>query len=238
MVERDAAAIVDARKAVVFDLFHTLVSLKKTWGDNIPKVYEVLGVSAESWRRELERNIRSLYTDGKKDAFSAVAEMARAIDATIPDQVIETAVRSIVDTFAGALLRVPEETLEVLSVLKKRGKRIGLVSNASVMEVTAWEQSPIAPFFDATVFSCYSGLLKPDRKIYEKCTNDLGVSPEECVFVGDGGSEELEGARKAGMAAIMIAGLIRDIWPDRIEKLRKNADIMIEHLTELLPQDP
>lgn len=234
MSEHCAAQIVETRKAVVFDLFHTLVSLRETWGNNLPRVHEILGVSGESWREQVERRLSDLYTDGKKDPFTATAEMARAIDPEIPDHVIGAAVKSIVDTFAGALVRVPAETLEVLASLKARGKRIGLVSNASAMEVTAWDRSPIAPFFDAAVFSCYSGLLKPDRKIYEKCVDELGVTPAECVFVGDGGSEELAGARNVGMATIMIAGFIRDVWPDRIEERRRSADTMIEHLNELL----
>jgi putative hydrolase of the HAD superfamily len=169
-----------------------------------------------------------------KDAFSATAEMARAIDPTIPDCVIKAAVESITETFAGALIRVPAETMEVLTLLKARGKRIGLVSNASTMEVAAWDRSPIAQLFDSTVFSCDVGYVKPDRRIYETCIDHLGVVPEECVFVGDGGSEELEGARDIGMVTIMIAGLIRGIWPGRIEERRKHADLMIEHLSELL----
>jgi putative hydrolase of the HAD superfamily len=172
-----------------------------------------------------------------KDAFAAIAEMARAIDPNIPDPVIEAAMHSIIDVFAGALTRVPRESVDVLTLLKARGKRIGLVSNASTMEVTAWNQSPLAPFFDSAIFSCYVGYLKPDRRIYEKCMGALGVTPEECVFIGDGGSEELEGARDLGMATIMIAGFIRDVFPGRIEERRRNADVMIERLAELITDD-
>jgi putative hydrolase of the HAD superfamily len=234
MKERSPATIVDTRKAVVFDLFHTLVSLRSAWGDKLPRVHEILGVSGEAWRKQLERKLHELYTDGKTDAFSATAEMARAIDPTISNRTIESAVQSIVETFAGALMRVPAESIEVLTLLKAKGKRIGLVSNASVMEVTAWDRSPLAPFFDSVIFSCYAGCVKPDPKIYEMCLGDLGVVPAECVFVGDGGSEELEGARDLGMTAIMIAGFIREVFPRMIEERRKHADFMIEHLDELL----
>ena len=206
-------------------------------GRQAPRVHEILGVSAESWRAQLELKLHDLYTDGQKDAFTAIEEIARAIDPTLSAEVIGTAVKSIVETFAGALMRVPAETMEVLALLKAQGKRIGLVSNASVMEVSAWNRSPIAPFFDAAVFSCYTGYVKPDRRIYEKCVNDLGVAARECVFVGDGGSEELEGAHDLGMATIMIAGLIRGIWPGRIEERRKHADLMIEHLRELIESE-
>ncbi len=117
--------------------------------------------------------------------------------------------------------------------MKARGKKIGLVSNASVMEISAWNRSPLAPLFDSTLFSCFVGCVKPDRRIYEICMDELGVTPEQCVFVGDGASNELEGARDLGITAIMIAGLIRDVWPERIEERRQHADLMIEHLDEL-----
>ena len=32
--------------------------------------------------------------------------------------------------------------------------------------------------------------------------NDLGVSPEECLYVGDGGSNELQAATASGMTAV------------------------------------
>ncbi len=194
-------------------------------------------MSREAWRAQLEGRLHELYTGGMKDAFAAIAGMARAIDPNIPDPVIEAAMHSIVDAFAGALMRVPRESVDVLTLLKVRGKRIGLVSNASTMEVTAWDQSPLAPLFDSAVFSCYVGYVKPDRRIYETCIDALGVAPEECVFIGDGGSEELEGARDLGMATIMIAGFIRDVFPGRIEERRKNADVMIERLAELITDD-
>ena len=49
----------------------------------------------------------------------------------------------------------------------------------------------------------------------------------------DGGSNELEGARNAGMTTIMITGIIRELWPDRIADRRRHADFVIEQLTEL-----
>jgi putative hydrolase of the HAD superfamily len=177
--------------------------------------------------------LHDLYVGKYLDAFEAVSEMARTIDPTIPDEAIRKAVESITGTFAGALIQVPAETEEVLARLKARGKRLGLLSNASVMEIGAWDRSPIAPFFDSALFSCFAGYMKPDRRIYEMSMDALGVTPEQCVFVGDGGSQELEGARDVGICAIMVAGMIRDLWPDRIEERRQHADLMIEHLREL-----
>ena len=45
-------------------------------------------------------------------------------------------------------------------------------------------------------------MKKPDICIYEEALKRLGIDPGDCIFVGDGGSNELVGARKAGMKAI------------------------------------
>ena len=45
-------------------------------------------------------------------------------------------------------------------------------------------------------------MKKPDSCIYEEAARRLGVTPSECLFVGDGGSDELPGAKAAGMTAI------------------------------------
>lgn len=58
------------------------------------------------------------------------------------------------------------------------------------------------------------------------------MSAAEAVFVGDGGSNELQEARDAGMTAIMVVGLIRELWPDEIPSRRKQADFVIERLSE------
>lgn len=45
-------------------------------------------------------------------------------------------------------------------------------------------------------------MQKPDTRIYEEAANLLEVALNDCIFIGDGGSNELEGAEMAGMKAI------------------------------------
>jgi putative hydrolase of the HAD superfamily len=153
---------------------------------------------------------------------------------TISEVTIAKAVKNRVERFAGALSNVPQETLNVLGILRRRGKKIGLIGNADVMEIAAWGRSPLAPLFDTVVFSCQLGRVKPEREIYEACMAELQVSPNECVFVGDGGMRELEGARQPGIITVMITGIIKEIWPDKIEERKKHADFVIEKLAEPL----
>ena len=57
----------------------------------------------------------------------------------------------------------------------------------------------------------------------------------EAVFVGDGGSDELQGARDAGMITIMVTGVMKELWPARVTARLNQADYVIETLEELVP---
>ena len=64
------------------------------------------------------------------------------------------------------------------------------------------KQSPLYPLFDVTMISYETGLCKPDPEVYNEMIKKLNVKPEECLYVGDGGSNELYGAQDAGMHAL------------------------------------
>jgi putative hydrolase of the HAD superfamily len=46
--------------------------------------------------------------------------------------------------------------------------------------------------------------MKPDPRIYYMATEQLGVQPEDCLYVGDGASQELPGAAKVGMNPVLL----------------------------------
>lgn len=112
-----------------------------------------------------------------------------------------------------------------------------MISNADVTEVIAWHDSPISHLFDSVIFSCEVGCVKPEREIYEISMKQLQVDAHECLFVGDGGSMELKGAKNVGMSTIMITGIIKEIWPDRIDERKIYADFVLENLNEFLPEE-
>ena len=222
-----------AKRALIFDLFHTLTRTDPSWG-----TYKVLGVSRETWNEQLLEKSPDRLTGKETDPLTIIQSLSHAIDPSIPHRVIEHATENRIEKFAQALIEIPTETVRFFEQLKKAGKKIGLLSNADVMECAAWYQSPIAPFFDSVLFSCRAGYAKPERQIYEMSLHDLQVQPEDSVFIGDGGSGELEGAQAVGMTTVMMTGIIKDLWPDRIEQRKPYADFVIENLSELIEDRP
>ncbi len=226
-------SLVARTPALIFDLFHTLTALESTWSGG-PTTSQMLGIDIEAWDAQLHESSRDRLTGQVTDPVKIVRRMAHAVDPAIPLDLIERATRNRIERFEGALVRAPEATRTTLATLKKMGKSIAVCSNADVMEIAGWSKSPIAHLFDVVVFSCQVGCVKPEREIYDICLRRLGVSAEDCLFVGDGGSHELEGARAVGLTTVMIAGIIREIWPERIDERKRFADYSIETLDELL----
>src|SRR5262249_20953626 len=98
----------------------------------------------------------------------------------------------------------------------------------------SWAQCPLAGLFDAEMISCYVGLAKPDPAIFRKCLEELGLTAADCLFVGDGGSNELVAAKELGMKTVFISGIIQELWPEGIPERRKIADHHIVQLPEVL----
>jgi putative hydrolase of the HAD superfamily len=104
----------------------------------------------------------------------------------------------------GILTRPRQGVVDTLGELRRRGIRTGLITVCSEDVVDVWEETPFAGLFDAEVFSCSCGLRKPDARIYELALDQLGVAPSEALFVGDGANDELAGAERVGMRALLI----------------------------------
>ena len=60
-------------------------------------------------------------------------------------------------------------------------------------------ESPLYPYFDVALISYEVGMCKPESEMYQKMIDLLGVEPEEILYVGDGGSNELYAAREMEM---------------------------------------
>jgi len=217
-------------KAVLFDLFHTLVDVNDIPG---PSSADILGVDPDLWRDTVFYKAVHHALGHVVDPVESVRRIAHSIDPSIPDDRIVRAARARPLRFRRALLQVRPEVLDILGRLKDSGLRLGLVSNASYDEVEAWPDSPLAPCFDTVLFSCREGVMKPDTEIYLRAARNLSVEPDLCLFVGDGGSYEHDGAREAGMATVLFLGFLEKSLPDVAAKRPRNTDWVVYTMREL-----
>ena len=223
-------------RAIIFDLFHTLTSADVI---RLPGrgTSEILGVSREDWNDQLLVHSQERLRGTVTDPFVIIEKMAHAIDPEIHDATIRQAVANRIDRFRRALMNIEDGVLGTLARIRADGKLLGLISNADVNEIQGWNDSPLNEYFDSVIFSCNVGYMKPEKEIYLRCLRELDVEPEEALYVGDGGSDELRGAKEVGMTTVMTINVIKHFWPERIATARQYADFQIDGVHELLALD-
>ena len=79
-----------------------------------------------------------------------------------------------------------------------------LLSNADVMEKRGWNESPFSAFFSNALFSCDIGYAKPEIEAYQAALRKSKPDADNVIFVGDGGSNELQGAKACGFTTTRL----------------------------------
>jgi len=92
----------------------------------------------------------------------------------------------------------------VLRKIRARGITIGVISNWDTRLRTISEGLGLTGMVDFLVISAEAGVRKPSPGIFRLALEKAGVRPEEAVHVGDLPEEDGEGARRAGLRAILI----------------------------------
>lgn len=72
------------------------------------------------------------------------------------------------------------------------------------------KKSVLYPYFDAVCLSFDEGLQKPNPAIFKMCLEKLNVQAEYCLYIGDGGSNELEAAEMVGMKAAQAVWYLKE----------------------------
>src|SRR5258706_2257754 len=223
--------------AVIFDLFNTLTT-HDVRRDDVPWTADVLGVPRAIWTRALTEASGPRLTGALKDPVEIIRHLADSVDISAADDLLATAARCHQDLFDRVLRSVPAANVDILLRLRGEGLRVAVLSNGDILEIEAWNTSPLHGVFDVEVFSCHFGSAKPHPEIYRECLRRLDAAPENCLFVGDGGHGELGGARAVGIQTVLFSGVIQHTWPERIPGLLAEADFHISSLNQLFTLPP
>lgn len=114
---------------------------------------------------------------------------------------------------------------ETLRALKEQGYLLAIITDTanSISAKLGWfERGGFGQVWDAIISSMDMGVRKPDPKLYHAALSQLGVSPDQAVFIGHHTSE-LEGAHAVGLQTIAFN-----------YDLDARADIYIENFADLL----
>ncbi|MEE3351693.1 MAG: HAD-IA family hydrolase [Saccharofermentanaceae bacterium] len=190
-------------KAVIFDMFETLITLFTEHTYFGEDAASDAGVDPVLYRKVWHENEKDR-TTGKMTIEEGIGETLQKLG-VYSDELLKTIVGKRLFALKETFDQIPDESVQLLEELKKRGIKVGLITNTFSDERNLIRSSKLFPLFDATRISYEEGVLKPDPSMYLSIMEELGVTPEECLYVGDGGSKELFAARDIGMKALQAS---------------------------------
>jgi putative hydrolase of the HAD superfamily len=215
-------------QAILFDLDETLVDRRASLEPYLRRLYDRLCLSPDGWT-SFQRRFEELDQGGYADREAVFRSLT--VEFGVPVPVADLVAEFEHTAWWGA--RTFSGTNEVLNELRRRGYRLGIVTNGSV--ATQGEKllrAGLASKVDAVVISEAEGVKKPAPKIFQASANRLGAPLRECWFVGDHPEKDVDGARRAGMVGVWLRGEVA--WP----KSLKYPDYTIDSLAELLDLVP
>lgn len=98
-----------------------------------------------------------------------------------------------------------DDVPDVLRGLHESGLKIGLISNTQRCLSSFQRHFDLEGLFAVTLSSSDHGYMKPHPSIFEAALRAAEARPEEAVMVGDSLPHDIEGARGAGMRAVLVS---------------------------------
>jgi HAD superfamily hydrolase (TIGR01509 family) len=170
------------------------------------------GLSIEGLRAVLDRVDRQVAEHQRRETLEemdlaavslrAYAEAGLILDGALLDEVLRIEQEA---WWHGA--RLDPDAVPLLDVLRDRGVRVGLCSNAPYRARSLHEQLAflgLDSHLDAVTFSAEVGWRKPAPQIFGAALRALGTGADRTVMVGDSEAADIAGAHAAGMRAVLL----------------------------------
>jgi len=138
--------------------------------------------------------------------------------------------------------QLQSHAFDVLTTLKQRGMRHGIISNAQfytpielsqlLRDESACAICTYESIFDPllVIFSFDLGIAKPDLALFRRAVEALtreNVMPDDCVFVGNSPVNDIAPAQHIGFRTVLFA-------PEGVPDSATKPDLVIHNLSQLL----
>lgn len=192
-----------AFRAVCFDYFNTCTTAVQR-GDVHRRTAKLLGVDPDRWIALLDRT----FEERARGGYGSHLAGLRRLCVELGVEPTTAQLRGAVQLRLAALQEdspLRPATVPLLTELRAAGLRIAIVSDCWFELPMFLPRSPLAPLYDAAVFSSQVGHAKPHPAMYRTACTLLDVDPAHCLYVGDGGGCELTGAARFGLTAVQLS---------------------------------
>ncbi|MCR5609174.1 MAG: HAD-IA family hydrolase [Lachnospiraceae bacterium] len=195
-------------RAVIFDMYETLITMFECPIYFGTQMAEDAGIKNEDFQKiwspaETDRSIGKITLE---ELLEKILKTYGCFSEEKKNMIINKRKAFKMETFN----HLHPEIIPMLEGLKKNDIKIGLISNCFSEEAEIIKNSILYKYFDGVCLSYDEGIKKPDLKIYEKCMEKLNVNADECLYVGDGGSNELFAAKEIGMKPVQAVWYLKE----------------------------
>jgi putative hydrolase of the HAD superfamily len=198
-------------KAVIFDFYNTLAETTNfgpSWEELVAELgYDLPADVRERWWNDGIDGTEHDEHSASRDHYVAWQQArvrSMLADCGVPSAAQDVFMERVREIGAHNRIDAYEEVGDVLRDLRARGLALAICSNWDWDLHEAVDSAGLTGSFDVVVSSAWIGARKPHPRIYAHTLEQLGVAPEDALFVGDTWTCDVDGPRAAGMRAVYL----------------------------------
>ncbi len=211
----------------VFDLYGTLVDIR-TWEEDenlwkklclffgyydahykpkeLQKAYKKLVQGKEkSLKLELENDAKYAHEASPEIEICEVFRELYLQKKVEPSEELVVHTGQFFRVLSTEYVKVYKGTVEMLELLKEKGKKVYLLSNAQRI-FTEYEMHVlgIAKYFDGILISSDHKTKKPDKRFFDILVEEYELESKETLFIGNDSRTDIAGAKQVGFDTFYI----------------------------------
>ena len=201
---------------IFFDAADTLFYIDKGLGNTYASVAKQYGADPDP--NLLKKAFSKAFTSAPPLAFGGVSDEERkTLEKNYWKNIVDTVYQEVgmfdkfdehfdelFEVFRTDAWTIFPETKKVLSTLKDKNYRLGIISNFDSRVYDVMRNLQINEYFDKFVISSEAGHAKPDPNIFHIALHKMGVDPKECLHIGDNIYNDFHGPRALGIQALLL----------------------------------
>jgi HAD superfamily hydrolase (TIGR01509 family) len=137
---------------------------------------------------------RDLSSKEHREVYDRLVERLPGLDAALAASLYEVMLETWVPY---------DDALPTLRALRAMGLKLALISNIGIDVRGVLERGGMGDLFDAVILSFEVGAVKPDRSIFQRALDAVGVPAGRALMVGDNAHDDA-GAARLGIRTLLL----------------------------------
>lgn len=227
----------------IFDLYGTLIDIN-TDEENIEfwyklslfysfkgAIYEAIELK-NSYKTLVNLTLSTLNnTDYPDFPLESIFSKLYINKGVMPSNDLITDTAHLFRTLSIKYIKLYDNVIELLELLKKKGKKVYLLSNAQrIFTLYEMKLLGIEKYFDDILFSADYNVCKPDMKFYNTLINKHNLDIKDSIMIGNDYICDIEGASNVGLDSLYLHS---NLSPEIKGNLKSTYSIMEFDITKI-----